>query len=55
MPWKDFDFERANAKLLEGEQVVKCQLNYGVSMKVGEGGSRRRRGKEGREEWGERG
>lgn len=34
MPWKDFDFGRANAKLLEGEQVVKCQLNYGVSMKI---------------------
>ncbi|XP_063608834.1 DBH-like monooxygenase protein 1 [Penaeus indicus] len=34
MPWKDFDFGSANAKLLEGEQVVKCQLNYGVSMKI---------------------
>ncbi|XP_047493426.1 LOW QUALITY PROTEIN: DBH-like monooxygenase protein 1 [Penaeus chinensis] len=34
MPWKDFDFGSANVKLLEGEQVVKCQLNYGVNMKI---------------------
>ncbi|XP_042884541.1 DBH-like monooxygenase protein 1 [Penaeus japonicus] len=32
--WRNFDFKEANARLLEGDHVIKCQLNYGVSMKL---------------------
>lgn len=35
LPWSSFDVKKINKVILDGEQVIKCQYNYGVPLQVG--------------------
>nr|XP_053627758.1 DBH-like monooxygenase protein 1 homolog [Cherax quadricarinatus] len=34
LPWETLNKKNLNKKVLEGDQVIKCQYNYGVNMKL---------------------